>query len=428
MVEAARGFSALYVLFSHLEGALALRKDFPDFRFLIALFSDYAHEAVILFFLLSGFSIHYSSQNRPLNTPSGVLHYYALRLRRIYPIFVVSVALTLMLDVFGSVLGVGGFSGGRNVFDIRYLLEVLTFQTDRSYVSGIIAPVLPGNNPLWSLSYEVVYYALYPAYWLVARRLGAIGGIVWGLAISLVAAFTGILSGPNHPGNVLGLYIIWCLGAYIGELRRRRDPPAQTSMYMLIAVTYVIAQSVWVIEYSGLGIAYEWLWGLLFFMVMLSFIMQPRSWPPSNRQRLALALTILAGVVVIAVVSTRIELSRNPLDFYIKIVVVAAIALLCTATPSPFGPNQLACRLLWRFYPLGAVSYALYVVHYPIIRFAQKMLAQFELNKYFLLATLPVIAAIAYLLECRLQPWINTKFPVRFANLQSTMPASRKRP
>ena len=208
------------MLASHLEGVYRLQILFPEWQYLIAMFTDYAYQAVIAFFLLSGFSIHHSNQQRNLATAKGLNRYYFLRFRRIYPIFLYAVLLTLVLAAVGCELSISQYCKDLSHISPGYLVLNLLFLADRDYIPGALSPVLPGNSPLWSLSYEVVYYIIYPVIWLVYARLGNIAALWLGIIVSMLAIVVTWLGHPNHFSNVLGLYFLWCLGAWAPGLPR----------------------------------------------------------------------------------------------------------------------------------------------------------------------------------------------------------------
>ena len=85
-LEMLRGFAALYVFATHFVPARVLSKESGMgfvFRF--------GQEAVMLFFLLSGFVIYYSTAKQG---DKSFRPYFARRLRRIYPIYLIALALS----------------------------------------------------------------------------------------------------------------------------------------------------------------------------------------------------------------------------------------------------------------------------------------------------------------------------------------------
>lgn len=130
-------------------------------------------EAVIVFFVLSGFVIAYTTEQK---NPS--LRAYAIaRCTRIY-----SVALPLLLFAFAAaaVLVWSGRVPGRQLYEVAkpwlYLPLHLLFMGELWTISE--PPPLLG--PYWSLGYEVWYYVLFGAafYLRGARRVVAVGSLL----------------------------------------------------------------------------------------------------------------------------------------------------------------------------------------------------------------------------------------------------------
>jgi peptidoglycan/LPS O-acetylase OafA/YrhL len=103
----------------------------------------------------------------------------------------------------------------------------------KDFSSTAVAPAclgLPGalgkdfgsNGPLWSLAYEVVYYALYPL-WLQARRISP-----WFAYAFVPAGCVSALYLPGAPwiASVAIHYPVWLAGAGLAEwTTRRRTAP-----------------------------------------------------------------------------------------------------------------------------------------------------------------------------------------------------------
>jgi len=134
---------------------------------------DLGREAVIVFFVLSGFVIAYTTEHK---NPS--LRGYAIaRATRIY-----SVALPLVLLAFGAALALvwSGHIPARQLYEASkpwlYLPLHLLFMGELWTISE--APPLLG--PYWSLGYEVWYYVLFGALFYLrgARSVVAAGSIL----------------------------------------------------------------------------------------------------------------------------------------------------------------------------------------------------------------------------------------------------------
>ncbi len=116
-------------------------------------FHKFAHGAVIIFFVLSGYLISYTTtiNNR------GARQYAVARLSRLYSIAFPSLIITLLIEVFLQYFNpdlLYSYSRGHTL--PRYIISMF-FCNECGWISA--AP--PINSPLWSLSYEFWYYAIF---------------------------------------------------------------------------------------------------------------------------------------------------------------------------------------------------------------------------------------------------------------------------
>jgi peptidoglycan/LPS O-acetylase OafA/YrhL len=174
-LDAVRGIAALYVVLCHT----GLR-GFP-----------YGGEAVIAFFLLSGFVIHANEGHRAQVEP---LRYLGRRLRRLYPV---------LLSAVGLVIIVAGLEGTlARDFNLIQLIATL----------AAVWPFLH-NAPLWSLSYEALYYLAYPVLLAVpARYRLTLVAIVSAISLAIFNA------NPFYFFQAGSLLIVWWAGAEAARL------------------------------------------------------------------------------------------------------------------------------------------------------------------------------------------------------------------
>lgn len=178
----------------------------------------YGREAVMVFFALSGFFIHLRYAAGMEGGADSAGQFARRRFHRLGPPYFFALAATVLLD-----------SIGRPLFPALYRAATGDALIDGVFGSGgygwqSVVPalaLLPSslmhdfgtNGPLWSLAYEVVYYALYPA-WLGLRRVSA-----WA-AYGLIPAACLLIVVLPHAffGVVLLHYPVWLAGAGIAEL------------------------------------------------------------------------------------------------------------------------------------------------------------------------------------------------------------------
>jgi peptidoglycan/LPS O-acetylase OafA/YrhL len=193
-LDSLRGLASLYVVLHNLVyGLYGLNLISEGWK----LFFFAGQEAVMLFFILSGFVIYLSTHQKNLDFRS----FFVRRFRRIYFPFVLSILLSILIFYFNGNLA--------DKFSWKELLGNLLLLQDFGRVKpgNWFSPFL-GNLPLWSLSYEWWFYMLfYPLYKFLpkSKRLYII------LAFS-AASYLIYTAYPNHICLVGSYLIIWWCG------------------------------------------------------------------------------------------------------------------------------------------------------------------------------------------------------------------------
>jgi peptidoglycan/LPS O-acetylase OafA/YrhL len=192
-IEAIRGFAAIYVFAGHI---LLLRGGVEKSSALGYLLR-FGQEAVMLFFLVSGFVIYFSTY---MHSDRRFGPYFRRRLRRIYPIFLLALAVSFLI-------------GPSSDPTLTQVLGNLSMLQDRDKPGVWFSP-LGGNTPLWSLSYEWWFYmAFFPLFaWVRSSRHVHVAG-----AISIAGFLTYIVL-PNEISLFACYFIIWWTGAEIAKL------------------------------------------------------------------------------------------------------------------------------------------------------------------------------------------------------------------
>lgn len=406
-IDAARGIAASYVMIAHLFQIMGFKYSLQNqYPLLVNLLSGYPHQAVLFFFLLSGFSIHYVSLDRPLLEWAGIRRYYYLRLRRVVPIFLLAVALVLVLLFIGSLMQLPRHTvawSGLTLIDLAY---TLLFLTDRKEVCGNLAASLATNPPFWSLSYEMFYYLLYPLFWRLSRQTSA--AMAFGLVslLSLAAWLVSHYFGCSHPANLLTLYWVWCAGAWIADLKRSQAVlPLSRSLAYLIPC--LALNAVLVVAESSLAWLTTLLWVIVLFVPLAFQVSSGNARRLPVAQKVWLVLVGLAVFVAVAIIAAKHPLAHDMATFTRRLWFLAALWLLLIVTDGSGWRKRLWQRLIAVVAPVGGVSYALYLIHYPIlVFFAAALPANPSLAALF---AVPPILLAAWWLECRCQPWMARK-------------------
>jgi len=201
LLDCARAAAAIYVVIHHV----ALTRGWGNgltgapFRF--------GQEAVIVFFLLSGFLIFANEKDRATS-----LGYYYRRIRRIYPALLV--ALVVSTAVFWTN---GTLAENFSLRDLR--LTLLNLQDISALKPGVLVDPYLGNDPLWSLSYEMAFYLVFPAVLAAWKRGKTATTAAVGIVCTL--AYLSFLYAPNHFSLIASYFLVWWCGAMAAEAYMR---------------------------------------------------------------------------------------------------------------------------------------------------------------------------------------------------------------
>ncbi|HXP80424.1 MAG TPA: acyltransferase [Verrucomicrobiae bacterium] len=216
-----RGVSAVAVLVYHLRGLF-----FVDYPFLAnksffsrALYAvtGYGHQAVMVFFVLSGYFIGTSVMESVSEARWSWRTYLVSRLTRLQLVLFPALVLGALWDRIGMRIP----QAAPLYFDALYKFNVPSvalrstvpvFFGNLFFLQSIVSPVFGSNGPLWSLSYEFWYYIIFPALILAtAAWVGTRIRILYAGVALLLLWFTG----PQ-----ISLYfLIWLAGALVGRLQ-----------------------------------------------------------------------------------------------------------------------------------------------------------------------------------------------------------------
>ncbi|RYD69411.1 MAG: acyltransferase, partial [Verrucomicrobiaceae bacterium] len=191
-LEMLRGFAALYVMVYHF--TMLETKNWGIFSLPLRL----GAEAVMIFFLISGFVVCLSFSNRPTDFKT----YFLKRAVRIYPIYLMALGFGMItLYQQKQPLALGELMG--NIA----MLQDASFAKPGTWFSSYAE-----IHTLWSLAYEWWFYMLFYPVWRFVpapRRMLAATGIS---AIGLLS-FAIV---PNQVGFYLMYFVLWWTGVELG--------------------------------------------------------------------------------------------------------------------------------------------------------------------------------------------------------------------
>jgi peptidoglycan/LPS O-acetylase OafA/YrhL len=219
-LDALRGLAALAVLLGHVRlhffvpyHAVSEPSILTKLLYLLAAFG---HQAVMIFFVLSGYLIS-SSVLSAWTAHKWNWHTYAVsRLSRLYVVLLPALLLTSMWDQAG--LRWFGWEGGYveanpDVVGVGFAerMRLGVWLGNALFLQEILCRPLGSNGTLWSLSYEFWYYVAFPlAVGLLWRGQPLRRRLL--LAVLLLAAL-GVMN-----GNMRRYFLIWLMGTAVAIL------------------------------------------------------------------------------------------------------------------------------------------------------------------------------------------------------------------
>ncbi len=223
-LDCLRGLAALLVVVEHLRAFL-----FVPFAQLKApgilakgfyLVTGLGHQAVMIFFVLSGYLVGGSVIGALQSGKWSWREYLLRRMSRLWVVLIPALLLTLFWDKLGYAYAPTGYEGAyRELYNSGPTptgpaeWTIAGFVGNAFFLQTILVPCFGTNSPLWSLANEFWYYLLFPlgVTIVVTRRWSARI-----LAIILVALMVLFL-----PKQILLGGVIWLLGAAVYFLIRR---------------------------------------------------------------------------------------------------------------------------------------------------------------------------------------------------------------
>jgi peptidoglycan/LPS O-acetylase OafA/YrhL len=243
-------FRALAALAVFAQHAYQQYSTLVDSTALKALLSHLGAWGVAIFFVLSGFCIHWSrlSQTRG-GRPFDKVEYASRRFFRIYPALLACLLLSYWL----------GNAYGSNLLPPSSLGEVIQHLLLVSGLSSTHRTAV--NNVLWSVVVEMHFYILYgllPGAFSSTRRV-----VLTTLAAVLIGAATFVGSVTLYPAGpsrvmvqhlALASWWTWCLGALVAEVVAKRQELAlflrpRRHMLLLSALTLMSVGMCWAPAY-----------------------------------------------------------------------------------------------------------------------------------------------------------------------------------
>jgi peptidoglycan/LPS O-acetylase OafA/YrhL len=241
-----RALAACAVMFGHVRTLFFV--DFQHVEVKSSLISalyfltGFGHQAVVVFFVLSGFFISSSILRSYTHGEWSWADYAINRCTRLYVVLVPGLLLGFFWDRLGSWLFAGKALYSHPLLDLGLTaplqdLTLRTFLGNLLYLQTIFCSTFGSNGPLWSLSNEFWYYALFP---LGFGAVAALVGKRFRSALTLLvpaAAVCFLLDSAKWAG-----FAIWLAGFALVIFYARTQVRSRTvAVATLLAATLFLA-------------------------------------------------------------------------------------------------------------------------------------------------------------------------------------------
>lgn len=224
-LEALRGFAALYVVLFHT---------FPQKIYLLGInvgvLFRFGSEAVIVFFVLSGFVINYSFKK---SKDKSFKQYFIRRFVRLYIPLIFIFLLGYLIKSYSE--GTLADPEWNNLFGNLFMLQDVISQKP-----NVISPTYMGNGVLWSLSYEWWFYMFF---FIAMVNISNDKINKWVNIIVIVSAIS-YLFYPFIVNRLAMYFAIWWTGARFAALYLKKETITYKAMmpyaYVLFTITAIL--------------------------------------------------------------------------------------------------------------------------------------------------------------------------------------------
>lgn len=341
LIAVLRGLAAVEVAAAHLRAQV-----FPGLKGMhdptlwyqaLAFFTGFAHQAVVVFFLLSGWLVGGSFLNR-LHEPLSIKNYVVDRVTRLWIVLIPAFVLSLIIAGMTRAVDMGTVS-----FASQNEFSATSFVGNLFGLQDMAVPRFGGNFPLWSLANETWYYVLFPL--LVLSFYGKSTSSRLASAAACLSIAVG-LTGP-----IIVYFSLWLLGAAFSRLQISASMAQRSAVACLwvgIAVYYRLT--------SGNDMLNEaaYFQHLVFSLPMLLLLSSLQTKTDPGNKAVKLVRRVGNGL---AGFSFTLYVIHIPLLVLLQHVWLP----LRTGQLSPHALSDLACYLLI----LGGLLAVAYVFHLP---------------------------------------------------------------
>lgn len=234
-----RWFAAFLVVIEHLRSLIFIdyinlvdKTLFNKFFYLI---TGFGHQAVIVFFVLSGFLVGGEFIRYEKNI-INLKKYLIKRFSRIYIVFFPALVIGIILDYIGfkyfnnSLLYSNEFKLAAMNYNVSERLDLATFFGNIFMFQTSIVETLGSNGALWSLSNEWWYYMLLPLIYLILFNIN--------IELKIISSVILILLVSYLNNSIFYYFFIWLMGMFIYKYpfnMRLKGGTLLSSIFVIVA-------------------------------------------------------------------------------------------------------------------------------------------------------------------------------------------------
>jgi peptidoglycan/LPS O-acetylase OafA/YrhL len=209
LISLMRGLAAVQVAAAHLRSetfpGLREMADPPLYYQLLAFGTGFAHQAVVVFFLISGWLVGGSLLNR-IGQPGALVSYAIDRATRLWTVLVPAMCLMLAVGIV-----ITEADPARADFAAANEYSAASFAGNLLGLQTVLVKNFGGNYALWSLANETWYYVQFPLLLLVFMGKSRLRQLAAATALVLIA--------NALPGTMTLYFALWLLGALFSRVR-----------------------------------------------------------------------------------------------------------------------------------------------------------------------------------------------------------------
>lgn len=201
------------------------------------------HEAVMIFFVLSGYLVGGEIIESFANGDFSWRDYGIRRIARLYTVYVPALVVGGLVDWLGLIVlpRSGFYTQNASIpmifYNISERLDTATFAGNLLFSQGILVPTFGSNVPLWSLANEAWYYVLFPlALWPVFTITGNVKRCTSILVLAAIIWFI--------RGQILAYFVVWLIGLsphFLSQpIFKRASMPITAAIAVMFSVRFRI--------------------------------------------------------------------------------------------------------------------------------------------------------------------------------------------